>query len=671
VCRCAAVRRQPPFGLDPLPVTHKVDNYRPEVDGLRAIAVMAVILYHAGLGLVPGGFIGVDIFFVISGFLITSIITREISGEKFSFITFYERRIRRIFPALFVVIAFSIPAAWVLLTPFQLKEFFQSTVATTLFASNIFFRIKSGYFSADAETIPLLHMWSLAVEEQFYIGFPVLLIVLHKIKRIPLNAALVAGCAGSLAYCIYKQPIEPMGAFFLLPSRAWELALGSLVAVNRVRILEALADKTMIMRIIEAGGLLMIAVPLVIYTNTTPFPGIATIPPVLGSAMLILASNGKGPVGAMLASRLFVGIGLISYSAYLWHQPLFAFTRAASVTHIPAWGAAILVVVTLVFAYLSWRFVEQPFRSRDGVSRASIYRLAIGLSALLIAVGMTGHVWQGFPGRYNAQVRALAATSIASPDRLRCHTDGVNYRKPAGACRYIGKTVDWALLGDSHSIETGYALAEHLAPSGHGVVHLSFSGCQPALTFETPNPGCQAWLKESLTLLETSPDIKNVFLVFRHSFYLFGDQTKTYPTVPDIIPNFAGDLTAQAARDAYWDDYTTLVNRLSKAGKRIYVVLPLPELPVHVDRYIYRDGGANAFTPVDYYMRRNAFVLSRMKSIRAIPGVSVLDPRDAVCDAGKCRAIINGESMYFDDNHFSMPAARRFIASQVDKGLLP
>jgi peptidoglycan/LPS O-acetylase OafA/YrhL len=629
---------------------------------------MSVIFYHAGLGLTPGGFIGVDIFFVISGYLITSIIHREVGEGRFSFLTFYERRIRRIFPALFAMLAVCIPCAWWLLTPVQLKEFAQSIVATTVFLSNVFFRLKSGYFSADAETIPLLHTWSLAVEEQFYIGFPILLIVLHRIKRLPLNVALGAGFFGSLAYCIYKQPVEPMGAFFLLPSRAWELALGSLIAVNRDRFLPLAASAR---RVLELAGIVMIIVPLFIYDKTTAFPGLATVPPVLGTALVILASNGTGPVGRVLSSKPFVGIGLISYSAYLWHQPLFAFVRAWQITHLSAGTGIALVVATLALAWASWRFIEQPFRPRDGFSRKQVYAFSLAGSLLLIGLGLAGHFAQGFPGRYDTRTLALAETTKPSPERTRCHTDGLNYRKPDQACRYFGGKIDWALLGDSHSIETGFALAEHLKLQNHGLVHLSFSGCQPALRFSTPNPGCNLWLKESLAWLEAHKEIENVFVVFRHSFYLFGDQTKTYPAAPDLPPNFLTDQTPQAAREAYWADYEAIIQRLSASGKRVYIALPLPELPVNVDRYIYRKGGEGAVISRREYAVRNAFVLARIGRLRAIPGVVLLDPRDAVCDEIDCRAIIDGQAMYFDDNHFSMPAARRFVEAQVKAGLLP
>lgn len=648
---------------------YKIADYRPEVDGLRTIAVMSVIFYHAGLGLTPGGYIGVDIFFVISGYLITSIIHREVGQGKFSFLTFYERRIRRICPALFVVMAVSIPFAWWLLTPVQLKEFFQSTVATTLFAANIFFRLKSGYFSADAETIPMLHMWSLAVEEQFYIGFPFLLLLIHKIKRVPLNLALGVGVIGSLAYCLYKQPIEPMGAFFLLPSRAWELGLGALVAINRTWLLDTIGNRAAVRRTIELAGMAMIVVPLFSYSAATPFPGMATIPPVLGTAIIILVSTSRGPVGGLLASRPFVGVGLISYSAYLWHQPLFAFARAYTMTHPPMMLSLGLVALTLVLAWTSWKFVEQPFRSRDGFSRRQIFALGIGVSAVTIAIGLLGHVKQGFPERYDTETLALAATTAPSPDRKRCHTDGLTYRKPVDACRYIGKKVTWALFGDSHSIETGYALAEHLKARDEGLVHLSFSGCQPALTFSTPNPGCNAWFKESLAWIEAQKDIPNVFMAHRHSFYLFGDQTKTYPAAPDLPPNFLTQGTPQAAREAYWNDYVAVIKRLSASGKHVYVMLPLPELPVNVDRYIYRRRDTS-FSANDYD-KRNAWVLAHMVAVAAIPNVTILDPRKAVCDGKICRAVIDGQAMYFDDNHFSMAAARRFIADAVRSGQLP
>jgi peptidoglycan/LPS O-acetylase OafA/YrhL len=644
--------------------TRREGGYRPEIDGLRCVAVMSVVFYHAGLALVPGGFVGVDMFFVISGYLITSIIQSEIGEGRFSLFAFYERRIRRIFPALFAMLAFCIPFAWWLLPPVQLTQFSQSVVATTAFASNVLFRLNTGYFSTDAGSIPLLHTWSLAVEEQFYIGFPVLLLLIHKIRRVSLSAVLASGVAGSLAYCLYKQPLEPMGAFFLMPSRAWELAAGGLLAILPWRF-GARADSARL--ILELIGFAMIVFALTTYSATTPSPGIPTLLPVFGTALILLASNGGGPIGGLLASRPFVGIGLISYSVYLWHQPLFALAQAWNMAHVSRLASWILVAVTLLLGWASWRIIELPFRARGRFSRRQVYSFALGGSAIIAAAGFAGYALNGVPQRYSESVLALAATTRPSPARTACHGEGLNYRPPENACRYFGRSITWAVLGDSHAIETGVALAEHLKRRDIGLVQLSASGCQPALRYEVPNPGCSQWFRGSFGWLERSREIQNVLLIFRHSQYLFGNSTGT----EGFAPAFLTTRSPHAAREAYWMDFELIVQRLVASGKHVYVALPLPELPATIDRYIYRQQGNAAVIPVRDYEARNAFFLARIGRLNVIPNVTILDPRDAVCEGGVCNAIIGNEAMYLDDNHFSMPAARRFIAAEVKKGLLP
>jgi len=369
-------------------------RYRPEVDGLRAIAVAAVILFHAGFSLFSGGFVGVDVFFVISGFLITSIIVEELKADRFSVIRFYERRARRILPALFTVMAACVPFAYHLLSPDDLKDFAQSLAAICLFASNVLFWGESGYFDAQAELKPLLHTWSLAVEEQFYVVFPLFLLAAWRFGWRFLLVLIGAIAVTSFVTSVNEVKSFPSAAFYLLPSRAWQLLIGALASLvaDRWRTVRTrgslgpIADE-----VIGWLGMAMIVLSLFLFDERSPFPGLNAALPTLGTAMVLLGASDRTSVGRMLAWRPLVGLGLISYSAYLWHQPLFAFTKHALLAELPTDLAAVLCVVTIVLACLSWRYVEQPFRDRSVVSRSAVFAMsAVGIAAF-VGLGFIGH----------------------------------------------------------------------------------------------------------------------------------------------------------------------------------------------------------------------------------------------------------------------------------------
>lgn len=639
--------------------------YRPEVDGLRAVAVGVVILYHAGLGTFPGGYVGVDIFFVISGYLITSILAADLAAGRFSFRRFYERRARRIFPALFLVMLACIPFAWAWLTPGQLREFFQSVVAVTLFVSNIYFWLKTGYFGQSTETLPLIHTWSLSVEEQFYVVFPVLLLVLWRIGRSRLSTVLGGLATLSLGACLYFESRNPSLNFFFATTRAWELLVGSLVAFHRPRWNTGALSGAAAREVLGTLGMGLILVAVFLYTKDTPFPGRFAVPPVLGTALILCFCAPDTALGRVLASRGFVMVGLVSYSAYLWHQPLFAFARAVSMTSPAAAVYCALIGLTALLSYLSWRFVEMPFRQAGRVSTRRIVQLSVVATVAFLSVGAVGHLRNGFPGRFDGSSNQLAATSTASPMRQKCHTEGVAYLKPSQACRYFDAPVTWAVFGDSHGVELAYALAEDLRASGRGVLHLTSSGCQPALTFESNVPGCSAWIREALALLEHSPDIRDVALVFRHGFHLYGDQLRSYPMAPDAAPTFLTGIPAEAARTAYWNSFIEIARRLTAAGKTVHVIDPIPELGASIDRMIYRrDVFGHAAVqatgaPVSYYEQRNRDILPWLD--RAVAGGYAVrvKSRDAVCDEQQCYAVIDGQALYFDDNHLSVAGAHR------------
>jgi peptidoglycan/LPS O-acetylase OafA/YrhL len=364
-------------------------QYRREIDGLRAIAVIPVILFHAGFQTFGGGFIGVDVFFVISGYLITSIILAERAAGTFSLAKFWERRARRILPALYAVILFCIPTAWLLMLPDDLENFGQSMVATTLFSNNVLLWLTSGYFGLANEFKPLLHTWSLGVEEQFYLLFPLILLLSWRLgPRWPVSVATTLLFA-SLAAAQWAP--DPIAKFFLLPTRAWELLIGVLLALSGWQ------DFNLPVR--QAGsclGLLLLVYAALAFDQTTPFPGIHALVPVSGTALIILFAMPDTWVGKLLASKILVGIGLISYSLYLWHQPLLSFLRISSLDEPSVYQITLAIAATFLLAMISWRFVERPFRNKQAISTGNVIAISVGLGLCISVTGWQIHAKSGF-----------------------------------------------------------------------------------------------------------------------------------------------------------------------------------------------------------------------------------------------------------------------------------
>jgi len=373
-------------------------NYRKEIDGLRALAVIPVILFHGGLEWFSGGYVGVDIFFVISGYLITSIILREKESGTFSIASFYERRARRILPALFFIIFVCIPFAWLWLLPHELKDFGKSIVAVTLFASNILFWRESDYFAADAELIPLLHTWSLAVEEQFYVIFPLIIIFFWAFGRRWLIGILSLIALFSLGLTEWGWRHFPEANFYLISTRAWELMIGALLAFYLSR------NKQPEGTISHMGSLLgmaLIVLTIILLDKTLPFPSLYALAPTVGTALIILFASSGTLVHKLLSQKIFVGIGLISYSAYLWHQPIFVFARVNGMNEPNIGMVLLLSILAILLAYFSWRFVELPFRDRSRFTRKQIFSASFIASLLFIGIGTSLIITDGAMFRFS------------------------------------------------------------------------------------------------------------------------------------------------------------------------------------------------------------------------------------------------------------------------------
>jgi len=425
-------------------------RYRPDVDGLRAIAVLPVIFFHAGLDAWSGGFVGVDVFFVISGYLITSLILAEKLEGRFSILTFYERRARRILPVLFCVMLVCLPFAWFWMLPYEMENFSRSILAVVFFVSNILFWRQTGYFATDAALEPLLHTWSLAVEEQYYFFFPLAFLACWRLGlRWVIGLFVLAGLA-SFAVAYWGATNRPDATFYLLPTRGWELLVGATIALvyqqYRDRSAKWAAGQS-INQVLSFLGVALIGYAVFRFDGNIPFPGPYALVPTLGAALIILASSPEVVIGRVLSHPWIVKVGLISYSAYLWHQPLFAFARLRSVTEPSEVVFLCLAISSIVLAYFSWRYVERPFRDAQRITRKGVLVFVLLASAFMIAVAIAGIYTKGFTKRFPREFVELA---VSPSDRgayvVARHTE---LRKALGFSNAGKKKL--AVIGDSYS----------------------------------------------------------------------------------------------------------------------------------------------------------------------------------------------------------------------------
>lgn len=615
-------------------------DYRPEIDGLRALAVLPIVLFHIGFPGLEGGFVGVDIFFVISGFLITGILTRELGAGRFSLARFYERRIRRILPALFVMVTATILAGWFIFLPDDLLELGKSAAATLAFACNFLFARQVDYFAAPALYKPLLHCWSLAVEEQFYLFFPLLLAGLWRFSRRWIIPILLVLSVLSLALAQHWLNGQPQRAFFWSPGRAWELLSGSLLALGAV--------PPVTHRIARQGlaglGLGLIAASIVLLDERMPFPGILALPPVVGSALILHCASGTW-TGRLLEWRPLRFFGWISYSLYLWHWPVvvFLFYRYGTLD-LPTMVLALVLCVALAAA--SWRWIEEPCRTGRGLRGARAFAFAAIGSLLLAGVATVLFLGKGFPGRIDPQVRELAAaTEDYSARRNECHASPGHVIAPERACSY-GAPVrpDAALWADSSGVEPMIGLGEAAAARGRSILHFTHSACAPATTpAPGTDPACAAFNSATLAWLSRPQ----------------GPST--------IVLSTAADSEQFRADPAYLQGLTAAARTLRKAGKHVVVIGPVPTYPTDVPRRLalaWQDapGTIAEGMPTGQFLHRNRAVLAALSALER-DGIAVFYPHAVMCRQ-TCALMLDGKVMYFDDHHLSA-AGGRIIAAPL------
>lgn len=684
-----SIRSRP--DMEESPIMASVHNpalhYRPEVDGLRAVAVIPVILFHSGLSLFSGGFVGVDVFFVISGYLITSIILAEMSAGRFSLVTFYERRARRILPALCVMLLTCLPLAWVILDPPDFKSFAKSLVAVPSFSSNLLFWLESGYFDASAELKPLLHTWTLAVEEQYYVLFPLLLMAAWNLGRARIVMVLAVLAAVSLTLAQHGAVNASSASFFLLHARAWELLVGSFIAFYfswRPRDEHALKPVNHWAPLLGIG---LIAYAVLSFDGGTDFPGLNALFPTLGAALVILFATPRSWVGQVLASRGFVLIGMISYSAYLWHQPLFAFARQSSLVE-PAPPLMLgLAALSLVLAWLSWRFIEQAFRQKSRFSRPQVFTLGATASAMFMALGLAGYLNNGFAQRFDVDP---ALYEEFSDTRIRSHCDegydgkGWNSQTCLLGLANPNATPDLAVFGDSHSEALLPAFDAAARARGQTIAHLGVGGCPPLLGVDVANGNyaagaCPALAQRQLDYV-ISRHIKRVVLVSRWTLYTDGDYHDTKMTHYFLVSDTSREKSREASRAVFSEALQRTVEAYRDAGAQVYVVAQVPQQLINPKNLYYRlarhSGGAfneqrglvsELSVSKASHDRLQQFTRQLFAREEAAQRIHLINLDSVFCHEQRC-LIGDRASFYKDYNHLNDNGAR-MIASSLGAAL--
>jgi peptidoglycan/LPS O-acetylase OafA/YrhL len=645
-------------------------DYRPDIDGLRAIAVLAVVLFHAGVPGLGGGYVGVDVFFVISGYLITGILHRSLQAGSHSIAGFYERRIRRIFPALFAVLAASSAAAVVLLFAAELSNYGNSLLATSLFFANYHFMSDTGYFAAPAAAKPLLHMWSLAVEEQFYVVFPLLMAAAWRHARRHLLAIVLVLALLSLAYSLWLMAHSPDQAFYSAPARAWELLVGAALAIATQRGLRAARPGAA--AALSFAALAAVLVPVVLYTEATPFTGVAALAPVLGSAGLLYAMATPGnPVARLLSTPPMRFVGLISYSLYLWHWPIFVFYKAWRIEPVSAAESALLVLLTFAAATASWRWVERPFRSPAPQREQQRRVLAGGLGVMVLsaACGLVMLLGNGLPQRFQPEVAALLA---ASDDTALPQCSDATAATPLAAgngCALgaAGQTAPrFVVWGDSHAQALLPAIDVAGREAGAAGLYVGRGGCPPLVGVHQTREGfrdCAERAEAFLRELERRPEIGTVILAARWALYAEGVRFRGEAGHTVFIAD-ANDAPPTLANNAvvFEQGLGRTVERLASMGRTVVFVSQVPEAEFHIPRAMARAqhlGRTVELAPLRQdYDRRQAQVERALRSAAERAAIRVVRPEQVLCAGERCTVSAGALPAYRDSNHLTAAQAR-------------
>ena len=631
------------------------------IDGLRAVAVVPVLLYHFGVPGFSGGFIGVDVFFVISGFLITQILHAQFLAGGIDFGLFYERRARRILPAVFVCCAISIAVALLILLPTDLKLFAMSLKHVAMFLSNRYFA-KSGYFAPAASEQPMLHTWSLAIEEQFYLIFPLLLWASRRYFPRALSGSVWAVLTVSLFLNLWLVHSSPETTFFLLPTRAWELLAGGLAGLHRKDIHLAPLPA----ELCSAAGLGALIFCVVAYSGATVYPGLAAILPVAGTVAIICGNLERETfAGKVLSLRPLVAIGLISYGLYMYHWPVYVLSVYYFDRMLRGSEVAIALAGITIAAYASYRWLETPVRNREWLpSRGAVFAVsAAGIGAIFLA-GWYGLRADGLPGRFNAAELAYIGAAVhpggpvcsnIAPERISRETACPEGKVSAG-------TPGFLLWGDSHSEALGPVINEMALKAGVSGVRISRNGCPPLLRlerFDSPSEyPCAASAEATMRLLR-STGIRTVLLSARWDFYELGAEKSPHDPEPAVkfVEFTSADGTTLRGREAFEASFLFTLKTLRENGIAVWIAGPMPgflrDVPHGLAKAVmfHRDV-RDVDRPKAEVLRRQLPTLQFFDESRG--QATFLSPLPYLCPGESCLAEIGSTPLFWDSNHVSL-----------------
>lgn len=629
-------------------------TYRPEIDGLRALAVVSVILYHAGT-LVPGGYVGVDVFFVISGYLIASIVIRGKEWDTFRLTEFWERRLRRLFPAWLAMIVVTTGPALFLLIPEHLKEYGESILSQPTITANFHFWERSGYFEPESGWQPLLHTWSLAVEEQFYLFFPLILPpLLSRGRRLAIVVTALFGMA-SFALCLYTTGREPEFAFYLLPTRIWELNFGVLLALA-----PGLAARfgPKMRELLGSAGLLLIGAALVFFGPDTPFPGSAALLPCLGTALVILANTqGLTRTGRWLAAPPFVAIGRISYPLYLWHWPCLALLTYACIDDAPLWAVCLMVTLSFLLAWLTYQWIEKPVRDRRFLATPKSLILAAGAGVVaVVAVGLLFSRSGGLPGRF-PELGRFGIDEILRPKVATIE----QWEQKGGPPRLgdLNATGPGILVwGDSHALSLTRLFDELGKTHRVKVTVAAMAGVAPVVGAYPAGRGADELVHAPKVIeLVRTERFRDVILVAKWPMYLTGRSGGELDRILRDVEE-RSDEPAEAI-EVFLRHFPATLETLRSLGCRVTVMEAVPQQPHRVPealaRIAIRGETSDALAwSAGIHRERDRPENEVIAKATAVTGAGLLDPLPLLTnDAGVVPMIREGKALYLDRDHLS------------------
>jgi peptidoglycan/LPS O-acetylase OafA/YrhL len=616
----------------------KLFQYRADIDGLRAIAVLLVVFFHAKFSAISGGFIGVDVFFVISGFLISIIISKEVSENRFSFKSFYLRRIKRLAPALIALLVLTTIPAYLFLFSDDFEIFGRNLIHAYLSTSNFFLWTNTGgYFSPNTDLFPLLHTWSLAVEEQFYFIWPVLFILINKLtKGKYLTRLMFVFSLSLLALSVYLANNSPHSAYFLLPARAFELMMGAMLAVSYAKVPNFSRNSNHVLSVV---GLALIVIPAFIIDKQSVFPGFNAFWPCLGAVLLIMTGKNqdrKGIVNSIISYKAFVGIGLISYSLYLWHWPIFSFIQYLGL-ELSGLLRVAAVVLSFVLAYVSWRYIEQSVHKLSLPTLGSAMKKIMLPSFLLLTV-MYGVIdgLNGFPERFDKLEEFDKKKNFPSTVRKKCHDADILGNIDQCWLGVQKEKIDGMLIGDSFANHSA-AFIDVFAKDAGLLIHDSSSGGHPILT-RMKSPGVYDYPPEYAEA--------RLKLALQYEHVIIGANWSQYSEAGSI-------------------NYNNLLDTISKIvekGKKVTIIFALPPTTaenlhklklIKGNRFVFFENDTSSIELPKYWESGMAIEIKKR-----FPQINFIDMKDVMCHNKECQLTINGVVVYRSNDHFNTIGGR-------------